>query len=163
MSFEEENLLSHRHRAAIVSRTRTILALAAGVCANLVILGMVFRSIGRAIESRNRAEDSRQLSEAAARKMAVVAARTHNAVLILDSDGRIEWTNDGFTRITGHEADAVLGQSIRTIFEGLDTDQATFAEVLKQVRAGMPCRVEFVTNDRAGQRIWVDFRSAAGG
>ena len=156
-SREERRLLLYRRQAAEQSRTRTVLAIGAGVFANLVILGLVFRSISHTIESRTRVEESLQLSVAETRKMAMVAGRTHNAVLILDAEARIEWTNEAFTRITGHEFAEVAGGSIVSIFDGPDTDRAVIEEMIRDIREGRASRVEFSTNTRLGQRFWVDF------
>lgn len=43
-----------------------------------------------------------------ARRLALVAERTDNAVIITDGQGRVEWVNEGFTRMSGHQRDAVL-------------------------------------------------------
>lgn len=44
--------------------------------------------------------DERQKRDIAG--LALVAERAHNAVFILDAQRRIQWTNDGLTRMTGH-------------------------------------------------------------
>ncbi|MCK4664268.1 MAG: SpoIIE family protein phosphatase [Bacteroidales bacterium] len=40
-------------------------------------------------------------------KLSIVASETDNAVLILDADGKIEWINEGFTRIIGYTLDEI--------------------------------------------------------
>ena len=45
-----------------------------------------------------------------ARKLALVASRTDNAVIITDAEEHIEWVNDGFTRITGYTLGEVVGR-----------------------------------------------------
>ncbi|MBM3629233.1 MAG: PAS domain S-box protein, partial [Alphaproteobacteria bacterium] len=57
------------------------------------------------------ANERLRASEAEARKLALIAARTDNAVVLTDAAGRIEWVNDGFTRITGWRLDEVLGRT----------------------------------------------------
>jgi len=36
--------------------------------------------------------------------LTAIASRTANGVIVTDRGGRIEWVNDGFTRLTGYEA-----------------------------------------------------------
>ena len=58
---------------------------------------------------------SRALAQAKAltrdvERLALVAERTSNAVVITSPDERITWVNDGFTRITGYTLDEVRGR-----------------------------------------------------
>ncbi|MHC5011962.1 MAG: PAS domain-containing protein, partial [Planctomycetota bacterium] len=43
------------------------------------------------------------------RKLALIASRTDNAVVLTDAEGRVEWVNEGFTRLTGYDLSEVLG------------------------------------------------------
>ena len=58
------------------------------------------------IQERMQIERELRRSEAEARKLAMIASRTDNAVILTDPEGHIEWVNDGFTRITGYELGA---------------------------------------------------------
>ena len=156
MALEEQTLLTRRHGSVDRSRQRTILAITLGVGANVLILGFVFHLIGQAIRQRGQAETSLRISELEARKLALVAARTHNAVLILDASGRIEWTNDGFTRTTGYEAAEVIGKQVAEILRGPDTDVAPLNQALARNQLGMLCQFEFVAYAKAGRRFWAD-------
>ncbi|MCK4663132.1 MAG: SpoIIE family protein phosphatase [Bacteroidales bacterium] len=40
-------------------------------------------------------------------KLSIVASKTDNAVLIIDNNGKIEWINEGFTRMTGYTLDEI--------------------------------------------------------
>ena len=157
MSQEEERLLTWRRGKVEASRSRTIVTIILGVVANVSILGFIFRLIGLTIADRGRAEASLRASEAEARKLALVAARTRNAVLILDASGAIEWANDGFLRITGCHLDEVIGTRIAGLISGPDTDIAIIEGALRENLQGSNCRVEFIAYSKAGRRFWVDF------
>ncbi len=157
MAVEEERLLLVRRQSAELSRQRAITAIAVGVGANLLIIGFVFRVIARANERRTRAEISLQISEAEAEKMAMVAARTHNAVTILDAQGRVEWINDGFKRMTEYHLEEVVGRPVDGLLFGPDTDLATVRRALEQNQSGLACRVEFIAYSKSGHRFWADF------
>src|SRR2546429_361177 len=51
-------------------------------------------------DTGQRREAERQAKHA--KKLALVASRTDNAVIITDVHGAIEWVNEGFTRISGY-------------------------------------------------------------
>jgi len=66
-------------------------------------------------------------SEAEAKKLALVASRTENLVIISDPEGRIEWVNEAFTRITGYTLQEVQGAKPGSFLQGPETDGATVA------------------------------------
>jgi len=41
-------------------------------------------------------------------KLSVVASKTNNAVIISDSEGKIEWINEGFTKLFGYEYNELI-------------------------------------------------------
>jgi len=157
MALEEERLLVDRRRTADRSRRLAVIAVAVAASANLLIIGFVFRVIARAIDRRSRAEDSLRASQAEASKMAMVAARTHHAVMILDVEGRVEWINDGFERVTEYGLDEVLGKRVDAFLFDSDADRAIVDLALRQNRDGMSCRVEFVASSKSGRRFRADF------
>jgi len=40
-------------------------------------------------------------------KLSIVASKTNNGVVILDKNGRTQWVNEGYTRITGYELEDI--------------------------------------------------------
>jgi PAS domain S-box-containing protein len=75
-----------------------------------------FRRVRRLLEERVEVK-TRQLTEKnlELEKLSLVASRTDNAVLITDSNGIIEWVNDGFTRLFGINKEKVIGQNVADI------------------------------------------------
>jgi two-component system, sensor histidine kinase and response regulator len=92
---------------------------------------------------------------AEARKLAVVAARTDNAVVITDAKGCIEWVNEGFQRITGWTFDEVRGKTPGSILQGPDTDPATVAHIREHLRRGERVQTEIVNYAKCGRRYWL--------
>ena len=93
--------------------------------------------------------------EAEASKLALVADRTDNAVIITDVEGRIEWVNDGFRRVTGYETDEVIGYRPGDLLQGPETDAETVAAMSYHIRRGEPCSAEIVNYAKDGRRYWV--------
>jgi PAS domain S-box-containing protein len=111
----------------------------------------IFVAYLRDITDRKRAEE--QARHAA--KLALVASRTDNAVVITDTDGRIDWVNDGFTRITGYALDEVAGKRPGSFLQGPDTDPATVAHIREHLKRGEGFTAEIVNYSKAGRRYWL--------
>ncbi len=94
-------------------------------------------------------------SEAKARKVAMVAARTENMVLITDAAGRIEWVNEAFEKTTGYASNEAVGRTIHALLSGPDPD----AEVLDHIRAemagGRGINVELRQCAKSGREYWI--------
>jgi PAS domain S-box-containing protein len=104
----------------------------------------------------------RRRAEARAREMtvdlerlALVARRTSNAVIITDADRRITWVNEGFERITGYRAAEVLGRSPSLLQFG-GTDARTVARMRAALQAGEPFSGDLLNRGRNGGIYWVE-------
>jgi len=77
-----------------------------------------FRRIRRLLEERVEVK-TQQLTEKnqELEKLSLVASRADNAVVITDAMGKIEWTNEAFTRLTGISGEAAAGMMGRSITE----------------------------------------------
>ena len=63
------------------------------------------------VAERQRAERELRQREVEASRLAMVASRTEQMVLILDTLGRIEWANDAVMRFSGHRHAGDAGQA----------------------------------------------------
>ncbi len=112
-------------------------------------------SVQRDITERKHAEEQLRQSAAENRKLAMVASRTTNAVMITDARGRIEWVNPGFTLLTEYSAEEALGQSPLDLLAGPDTDAATLAHLRERLADGLDAEVEILLHARSGKPFWV--------
>jgi len=106
------------------------------------------------VELRAANERLRQ-QEAESRKLAMIASRTDNAVILSDAAGRIEWVNEAFTRISGYTLEEVRGKTPGSILQGPATDPATAALMRRQVATGEGFRTEVLNYSKAGRKYWV--------
>ena len=109
----------------------------------------------RDISERKRGEEERRHREAENRKLSLIAARTSNAVVLTNRKGRIEWVNEGFTRMTGFTAAESLGRTPGSMLQGPDTDPAIVDEMRERVEKGVGFQVEIVNYAKDGRRYWV--------
>ncbi len=102
-----------------------------------------------------RAEQLHHQRLAEAKKLALVASRTENIVIITDPQGRIEWVNDAFTRVTEYTLDEIRGATPGSFLQGPDTDEATVAHMRERLGQGEEFRVEVVNYSKSGRKYWV--------
>ncbi len=94
-----------------------------------------------------------EAARAAARKserLAEIARRTSNAVIITDAQGIIQWVNEGFTRITGYTFQQALGNKPGELLQGPGSDPAAAALMRTAVRLGQPVTTEILNYSRTG-------------
>ena len=109
----------------------------------------------RDISERKRAEQALRRSESEARRLALVASRTDNAVIITDGAGRIEWVNDGFTRICGYTLAEVVGRKPGAILQGPATDPATVRRIRDRLAVGEGFDEEIYNYGKSGRGYWL--------
>ncbi len=94
-------------------------------------------------------------NEAEARKLALVASRTDNAVVVTDAKGGIEWVNDGFVRLTGWTLQEVVGKTPGSILQGPETDARTVQRMREKLRNGEGFRTEVLNYGKDGRKYWI--------
>lgn len=93
--------------------------------------------------------------EAEYRKLALIASRTDNAAIITDSNGRVEWVNDSFTRITGYTLSEAVGRTPGSLLQGPDTDPGEKARIRACIARAEAFEAEVVNYAKDGRRYWV--------
>lgn len=79
------------------------------------------------VEERTRAEQALGISQAATRKLSLVASSTDNLVAIIDTDGRLEWANQSLMRLFDFGLDELEGRNITTLFPTPDNEPSAAA------------------------------------
>jgi PAS domain S-box-containing protein len=111
---------------------------------------------------REQAELALSASVAEARKLALVASHTDNAVLIADligdtGDGnrlRIAWVNESFTRMTGYTLEEARGKTPGELLRGPDSDFETVLAMRDAISRGEPFSAEILNYARDGRPYW---------
>ncbi len=89
------------------------------------------------------------------RKLALIASRTDNAVILTDAQRRIVWVNDGFTRLTGYPPEEVMGQVPGNLLQGEHTSPATIAMIRERLTSGKGFSAELLNYHKNGSPYWV--------
>jgi len=108
----------------------------------------------REAERRHLNEQALLAQQAQLRKLALVAARTDNAVIITDAQGHIEWVNEGFTRITGYTQQEALGHKPGKLLQGPGTDPKGIEDMRQALRRAEGITVELLNYGKSGQAYW---------
>jgi PAS domain S-box-containing protein len=142
-------VIAHGHVAAFieffsdhrVEATNTLLELVEAIGAEL-----------SRVAERQRAERELRQRELEASRLAMVASRTEQMVLILDPLGRIEWANDAAVRFSGYAVQEMRGRLAHTLLHGDETDSDATNHMAESIVRGEPCKVEFTAYTRHGEK-----------
>src|SRR5690554_2995702 len=100
-------------------------------------------------------DDSAPDRPISASRLDLVACRTINVVIITDAARRIEWANEGFTRITGYTLDEVKGKVPGHILQGPDTNEETRRFMRERLSRNEGFEVEVLNYRKTGEPFWV--------
>lgn len=82
-------------------------------------------------------------------------AAAANAIFITDVNGRIEWVNDAFTRLSGYASADVLGKTPAVLKSGVQSAD-TYANLWQTVKSGQVWRGELVERRKDSTLYTVD-------
>ena len=88
-------------------------------------------------------------------KLALVAERTENSVVLANAQGLIEWVNPAFTRITGYHLEEVRGKRPGRVLQGPNTDQRAVEYTRRQIAKGEGFSVELLNYSKYGREYWI--------
>lgn len=83
-----------------------------------------------------------------------IAEKNTAAVIICDNKGRIEWVNQSFTDITEYTLEEVIGQQIRTVLQGPETDSETVRFLSEQMEKGLPFNCDIINYKKSKTKYW---------
>ena len=97
----------------------------------------------------------RKQAQVELKQLALVAEKTHNAVVISDTEGKVTWVNDGFTRITGYQLDEVIGHKPGKFLQGEKTCRETALAIREAVAQRKPFGGEIYNYSKNGNGYWL--------
>jgi len=91
----------------------------------------------------------------------LVAGHTDDAIVVYRPDGRIDWVNDAFLRMTGYPVEEVVGFHRVDLIHGPFTRTDEFRRLADDLATQRDTSVEFVTRTREGVSYWVSMQVRA--
>ena len=87
-------------------------------------------------------------------KLAIVADNCQHGVVIADANGRVEWANKSFERMTGFTVQEVIGKKAGVFLQGPRTDLNTINFVRAHLQARKEVAVEIINYTKDGREFW---------
>ena len=87
--------------------------------------------------------------------LAKVVAQVNEAIIITDGNGKVEWVNDGFTKINGFTLEEVKGKELSNILYGSITDKELIKSISEKLIIGESVMEEIQTYNKRGNPIWL--------
>lgn len=88
-------------------------------------------------------------------RLATIVKYTDNAVVLTDREGRIEWVNDGFEKITGFRLNESKGRKPSEILQGPASDPQVIDEMSRCVANGEGFNVEIINYTKSREPYWI--------
>ncbi len=104
------------------------------------------------ITDRRVAEQALRTSQAEARKLSLVAAKTDNPVMISSPAGSIEWVNESFTRVMEFNMDEVVGKNPTEFLVGPETNPRTVMQIRTAMSQGQGLATDLVNYSKSGRK-----------
>ncbi|MGD0585137.1 MAG: PAS domain S-box protein [Oryzomonas sp.] len=95
----------------------------------------------------------RRKAEERLRKLSVAVEQSPASIIIMDTDGTIEYVNPRFSELTGYSASEAVGRNIR-MFKSDNSDPAEYRWLSDTVLAGREWRGEFHNLKKNGDLYW---------
>ena len=84
------------------------------------------------LKRKKKIEDQFQqlkLSETALQKLSLIATKSKSGAIIADTNGRIEWVNEGFTAMSGYALHEIIGKKPKDFLHGPMTSQEAISRL----------------------------------
>ncbi len=111
------------------------------------------------LEEQTALETSRNALDQAARqseRLALVARKANDSIIFTTPEGRIEWVNEAFCRVTGYSAAEVVGRGPGEVLNSPLTSAQSLWALQAAQRDCRPCLVEIANRTKDGRDIWME-------
>jgi len=141
--------LTDMQRSHVVSWCIAMIAAAAA------LFWLVLEPIVRRLQDERAALDAESHKT---RRLAAFADASEEAVIVTDAEGKVEWVNAGFRRLTGHSVETAVGRLRFELLEGVATDPATSHRIAGYFAAGEPWEAEILHYRADRSSFWASIR-----
>ncbi|MFN8285629.1 MAG: ATP-binding protein [Chitinophagales bacterium] len=95
-------------------------------------------------------------SEDRLQTMSLIVKMTNHSIMISDADGKLEWVNDGFIKMTGYTLEEVIGKKPGDFLLGPETNQETVKRNSELIRNRQPVNCEILNYAKSGRKFWIE-------
>ena len=94
-------------------------------------------------------------------RLAMVARHTTDSVVITDAEGKILWTNQAFTKLTGYTLEEVLGKKPGALLQGEETSPQSVEQLHDAVTNFSDIEIELLNYRKNKEKYWVKLKISA--
>jgi PAS domain S-box-containing protein len=91
-------------------------------------------------------------------RLALVAQRTSDAMVVSDVQRRIVWVNAAFERLSGWSLEEVRGQSPGALLQCENTNPSAISRLRDALNAQLPFCGDILNRTRTGREYWIELR-----
>ncbi|MGM0581263.1 MAG: CheR family methyltransferase [Bacteroidota bacterium] len=91
-------------------------------------------------------------------KLSLIAKQTKYAVIITDLDGKINYVNESFLKLTNYKESYVLGKKPGDFLQGKDTDPKTVKIMSDAVKERKGFEVDIINYTKKGHKYWTNIQ-----
>lgn len=116
------------------------------------------------LKAKKKAEEAEQVIRNYAtevERLALVATKTLNSVIITDEYGLTTWVNPAFTRNTGYSFDEVHGKKPGELLQGPETSLDAIEYMRQSISNRTDCQLELINYKKNKEKFWVNISIAA--
>ncbi len=88
------------------------------------------------------------------KRLALVAERSSNAVLLADASLMVVWVNEAYVQLMGYGSEQAVGQRLSRLLQSRSVDPQAFAEFDKAVKSGLGLKREIKILTASGTTSW---------
>ena len=127
------------------------LVLCGAVAAGMLLAGLLWQQT----TGRQRADARALRLMVDLERLALVARRTSNAVIITDAQRRITWVNEGFERLSGYSSAEALGHHPGELLGSALNDSVTLLHLRTALDKGRSFSAELQSRRKSGELYWL--------
>lgn len=92
-------------------------------------------------------------------RLATAVSKSTNGMVITDAEGKTEWVNDGFSRISGYQIEDLRGKKPGSVLQGEKSDPATIDYMRNKIQAGESFEAELINYHKSGTEYWISIKA----
>lgn len=123
---------------------------------NYDVNGKIMGSIGVHLDITEQKEQEEKLY-----LLSLIAEKNLNSVVISDKEGRIEWVNSSFEKMSGYTKEELIGMKPGYLLQGATTNPETINYLKNQISKGQPFDCEILNYSKSGEKYWVKIQGQA--
>ncbi len=120
----------------------------------LTYLQPLIATIGQLVNAARVRQEQHQ-AETALSRLSHFAREATNGVVITDTAGKVQWLNEGFTRITGYTLKELVGKKPGDVLQGRETEAKTVSAMREALARGEGFEVEILNYSKNGRPYWI--------